>query len=193
MKRPTSILEAAVSILILSAIFIKLSLVLNLPYVGKIGLALCIFCIFSLLIVIFINKLFYRKRLPLDCLYSPFGVIEIHIGRKCKKDRIVFFELCLNAIKIGMKENRDILIDTWLIRKKNIKEYFGDSVKIIKPSFVQTVVNSIVKLMYCSFSKVKPYRCIIRTDKITNEQIKILEDKINKINNRNKIIAEINN
>ena len=119
--------------------------------------------------IIRLNQLFRSKDLPLDCLRNCFGYIEIHAEQAV--DWNVFFIRCLEAVKIGIDEERDILIDTWLIKKENIVKYFGDAAEFKEPSCLQKWVNCLNKQKHDPQNTRKAYRCILHIDKITDEQI----------------------
>lgn len=132
----------------------------------------------------FVNKIIWSKNLPLDCTRSPFGFIEIHIGKKCNNNIVTLLNACLETINIAINEEKNILIDTWLISENNMKEYFGDSVKILEPKFLQKCANYMNKQKHARNDKRKSYRYLLHVDKITDEHIRKLEYKIKKIEER---------
>lgn len=140
--------------------------------------------LYFLIIIIIgpINKRVWSRQLPLESLFNPFGLIEIHIGKKCNRDPMKLYYACLEVVKIAKKVNKNILIDTWLISEENVKRFFGDAAEILKPRFLQRFSNYLNKRRHAPKDKRESYRCLLHVDKITDKQIIILEQKIEKLN-----------
>lgn len=124
---------------------------------------------------------FSWRGLPKGSMYNPTGFIEIHVENMCGGSRKIFMKLCLNILLYGVTERKNIMVDTWLIRENHIKDLFGCAAKIYSPSIIQSLINFIFKSQFKSKSKNKSFRCIIYTDKLTEEQRAHIINQLNKL------------
>ena len=126
----------------------------------------------------------WNRDLPLNCTRNPFGFIEIHIGKKCNHILVVLLNAFLETVYIAINEEKDILIDTWLISERNMRKYLEDSVEVLRIGPLQKWSNCFNKLKYSHKDKRKSYRYLIHTSKITDKHIEKIKDKIKEIENR---------
>lgn len=129
--------------------------------------------------------------LPSKCRRNYQGYIEVHVENDCDEKIENLFRITCEVIEIGKIEKRDILIDSWLISRKNIKKYLGESVEFVPFSFIQILSNKIHRIMYKAQHghSIKPYRCIIKSNSVSREQIMRIQNKIIQIDSRSKRIG----
>ncbi|ATW24184.1 hypothetical protein [Candidatus Formimonas warabiya] len=137
------------------------------------------------LIIFLILKYVLGKGLPLDSILSPFGFIEPHVGRKCRKNIFYFEKVCLEITIIAIQKKKDILIDSWLISKRNLEKYFGKSVEYFGPTCIQKFVNWINRVTFQRKNRKKCIRCVIHTNALTSEQIGVIDAKLKELEERN--------
>lgn len=121
---------------------------------------------------------FSWKEMPIGSMYNPMGFIEIHVENICEGSRKKFMEICLDVLLYAMIYRKNIMLDTWLIREEHIKGMFGDVARLYKPSLIQRVVNFILEKKYSKRTKRKAFRCIIYVDRLTEEESKVIMEKL---------------
>lgn len=143
--------------------------------------------LFAALILCFIFSLMFNKSwkrdLPSKCTRNPFGFIEIHIGEECS-GMLEFLKICLQTIEVGINEKKNILADTWLIKKSNVEDMLGNSVEVLNPGILQSLSNISNKLKHDRKSKRKSIRFVIHVDRVNVSHIKSIEGKINRLEHR---------
>lgn len=147
--------------------------------------------LYLLLVLKFGSDIFRAgKGLPSKCRRNYQGYIEVHVENDCDKKIENLFRIICEVIEIGKNEQKDVLIDSWLISKKNIEKYLGESVEFVPFSFIQRLSNKMHRIMFKAKrgSNIEPYRCIIKTSLVSKEQMIRVQNIITQIDlRRNRI------
>jgi hypothetical protein len=121
------------------------------------------------------------KKLPGICKRNIFGFIEPHVGNKANGSKLIFAKICYQIILIAFEENRDVLIDTWLIPKNKMKHRFGEAIEFKEPGLLQKIANIRLGKKYKKNADQKSIRCIIHVSRLTEGQIENLKTKAGRL------------
>lgn len=174
------------NILLISPMFI-IGMVIR----SEIIVLLSVLAYLIVLIRFIVYKLTAGKGLPSKCKRNSQGFIEMHVENDCDNKLENLLSILCEVIEIGKNEKKDILIDSWLISRKNIIRYLGNSVEFTSFSLIQRISNKIHRFMYKGKRRnnIEPYRCIIKTSLVTKDQIMQIQNKITQIDSRSKRIG----
>lgn len=139
-----------------------------------------------LIIAFKVQKKYFGRKLPSKCKRNFNGLIEVHVEKDSEGRVDKLLRILVDTVIIAREENKDILIDTWLIKKDKVKKYFGNAAVFPPFGLTQKLSNRFYKWYYKPKRKsnIKPYRCIIKIGDLTDEQVHRIDSKVKKLEAR---------
>ncbi|MBX0357707.1 hypothetical protein [Halobacillus sp. Nhm2S1] len=114
------------------------------------------------------------------------NVLEIHIGKRAKKNPVRFIILFIDSI-LWAKQNgiNKAVFFTWYGKEGTFEKYFNDKVDVSNPNLFERVSNIMINKYYW-FNKTgnKPIKVQVRVNELTQEEIQTIQKKRERLSKR---------